>query len=140
MSIDKEKGLLFIGCRNPQKLIVMKTDDGKVTSALPIGGNVDATKHDKHQAFASCGGDGTLSVASEKSSGNFEVDQVVKTLRGARTMELDATTHRIFLPTAEFDQPKPGGTGRPVTKAGTFMIVVVEGHATQTEPSTKSGH
>jgi DNA-binding beta-propeller fold protein YncE len=140
MSIDKEKGLLFIGCRKPQKLIVMKTDDGKVISALPIGGNVDATKHDKHQAFASCGGDGTLSVASEKSPGNFGVDQVVKTLRGARTMELDAATHRIFLPTAEFDPPKPGGTGRLAPKPGTFMIVVVEGHAQQAEPSTKTGN
>ncbi len=136
MSIDKEKGLLFIGCRKPQKLIVMKTD-GKVIAALPIGGNVDATKIDKDQAFASCGGDGTLSVASEKSPGNFAIEQVVKTRQGARTMELDATNHRIFLPTAEFDLPKPGGTGRPVSRAGTFMVVVVERHAKPIEPSTK---
>src|SRR5579884_3782963 len=30
MAIDARRKLLFVGCRNPQKLIVMSTDDGKV--------------------------------------------------------------------------------------------------------------
>src|SRR6266852_6316216 len=41
LSIDTEKRRLFIGCRNPQKLIVMSTDDGKVLADLPIGVGVD---------------------------------------------------------------------------------------------------
>jgi len=68
MSIDTKKHRLFIGCRKPQKLVVMSTDDGKVLAALPIGAVVDATKIDDGQAFASCG-DGTLAVASETSPG-----------------------------------------------------------------------
>jgi hypothetical protein len=62
LSIDTEKRRLFIGCRNPQKLIVMSTDDGKVLADLPIGAGVDATKFDGPQAFASCR-DGKLEVA-----------------------------------------------------------------------------
>jgi hypothetical protein len=127
MSIDTKKHRLFIGCRKPQKLVVMSTDDGKVLAALPIGAVVDATKIDDGQAFASCG-DGTLAVASETSPGKFEIVQSLKTRQGARTMGLDPTTHTIYLPTAEFEERKPGATGRPATKPGTFMIVVVARH------------
>lgn len=130
MSIDAKKRRLFIGCRKPQKLIVMNTDDGKVLADLPIGASVDATKIDDGQAFASCR-DGTLTVASEKSPGKFEIVQTVKTPPGARTMGVDPTTHRIYLPTAEFEERRPGAAGRPVTKPDTFMVVVVERHAAQ---------
>jgi hypothetical protein len=128
MSIDTKNHRLFIGCRKPQKLIVMSTNDGKVISDLPIGAGVDATKIDGGQAFASCR-DGSLAVASETSPGKFEIVQTVKTPQGARTMGVDPTTHKIYLPTAEFEEPKPGATGRPAMKAGTFMIVVVARHA-----------
>jgi hypothetical protein len=124
MSIDTKNHRLFIGCRKPQKLIVMSTNDGKILSDLPIGAGVDATKIDGGQAFASCR-DGSLAVANETSPGKFEIVQTVKTPQGARTMGIDPTTHRIYLPTAEFEEPKPGATGRPVMKPGTFMIVVV---------------
>jgi DNA-binding beta-propeller fold protein YncE len=124
MSIDTKNRRLFIGCRGPQKLIVMSTADGKVLSDVPIGASVDATKIDNGQAFASTAG-GALSVASETSPGTFAIVQTVKTGQGARTMGIDPTTHRIYLPAAEFEEPKSGGAGRPVPKPGTFMILVV---------------
>ena len=123
MSMDVKNRRLFIGCRKPQKLIVMSADDGKVVADLPIGAGVDATKFDQGEAFASTG-DGALSVAGEK-SGKFEIVQTVQTPRGARTMGVDTSAHKVYLPTAEFEEPKPGATGRPVAKPDTFMIVVV---------------
>ncbi|MFZ0733266.1 MAG: YncE family protein [Candidatus Sulfotelmatobacter sp.] len=123
LAIDTAGHRLFIGCRNPQKLIVMSTDDGKVLADLPIGTGVDATRFDGHQAFASCR-DGKLVVAGEV-GGKFEVEQTVATPLGARTMDIDAAAHKIYLPTAEFEPQKPGETGRPKMKPGTFMIVVV---------------
>src|ERR1700719_3134134 len=42
MSIDTAKHRIFVGCRKPQKLIVMSTDDGKVIADLPIAAGVDA--------------------------------------------------------------------------------------------------
>jgi DNA-binding beta-propeller fold protein YncE len=128
MSIDTKKRRLFIGCRKPQKLIVMSTDDGKVLADLPIGESVDATKFHNGQAFASCR-DGTLTVVGETSPGKFAIVETVKTRPGARTMGVDPTTNKIYLPTAEFEETKPGG--RPVTKPGTFMIVVVARHRAQ---------
>ena len=122
MAIDAARHRLAIGCRKPEKLIVMSTENGKVLAALPIGARVDATKVDKGEMFASCG-DGTLAVARETSPGRFEISETVKTPLGARTMGVDAATHRIYLPTAEFGPATTGG--RPTPKPGSFMIVVV---------------
>ena len=127
LSIDTEKHRLFIGCRKPQKLIVMSTDDGKVLADLPITAGVDATKFDGHQAFASCR-DGKLQVAGETAPGKFEIQQTVTTPVGAKTMDVDPETHKAYLPTFEFEEQKPGATGRPTAKPGSFMIVVVARH------------
>jgi DNA-binding beta-propeller fold protein YncE len=121
MALDAAHKRLFIGCRKPQKLIVMSTETGKVIADLPIGAGVDAIKLDGGQAFASCG-DGTLAVAAETAPGKWEIVQTVKTPEGARTMGIDASTHHIYMPTAEFTT---GANGRPSAKPGTFMIVVV---------------
>jgi hypothetical protein len=130
MALDKKTHRLFIGCRKPQKMIVMSTEDGKVLSALPIGAGVDATLFEAGQAFASCR-DGSLVVTGEK-SGKFEVEQIVKTPLGAKTMGIDPTTHKIYLPTAEFEEAKPGAApGHPKPKPGSFMIVEVGGKASQ---------
>jgi hypothetical protein len=127
MSMDPMHHRLFIGCRKPQKLIVMSADDGKVLAALPIGAGVDATKFDG-DVFASCG-DGTLTVAREAPAGEFQVLQTVQTPRGARTMGVDPQTRTLYLPTAELEPLSPG-QARPRPKPGSFMIVVVS-------PSTK---
>jgi hypothetical protein len=127
LSIDPAKHRLFVGCRKPQKLIVMSTDDGKVLADLPIGAGVDATKFDGHQAFASCR-EGKMSVVGETSPGKFEIVQTVTTAVGAKTMDVDPATHKAYLPTFEFEEQKPGATGRPAAKPGTFMIVVVGQH------------
>jgi hypothetical protein len=124
MSVDGQKRRLFIGCRKPPKLIVMSAVDGKILADLPIGEGVDATKYLEGYALASCR-DGTLAVAHETSPEKFEIVQTVQTPIGARTMGVDPTTYRIYLPTATFEEAKPGERPRP--KPGTFVVVVV-GH------------
>lgn len=124
LALDRAHHALIIGCRKPQKMIVMSTEDGKVLSDLPIGAGVDATRFEGTEAFASCG-DGTLAVVSKTSAGKYEVIQSLTTARGAKTMDIDTMTHTIYLPTADFEDPKPGASGRPVAKPGTFKILVV---------------
>jgi DNA-binding beta-propeller fold protein YncE len=123
MSMDRAHRRLFIGCRKPQRLIVMSADNGNIFAGLPIGAGVDATAFNDGDAFASCR-DGTLTIARETTPGKFEVVQAVKTPQGARTMGIDPTTHTVFLPTAEFGPPAEGQS-RPSTKSGSFMVVVV---------------
>lgn len=121
MAMDKKTHRLFIGCRNPQKLVVMSAADGKVLGSVPIGAGVDATQVDGGQAFASCR-DGSLIVAAEK-DGSYVVEQTVKTPLGARTMGLDAVHHKLYMPTAEFEPAAAGQ--RPKAKPDSFMIVEV---------------
>lgn len=120
MAIDAVSHRLFIGCRNPQRIIVMNSEDGALEASLPIGSGVDATLFHEGQAFASCGG-GSLDVASLK-DGKWQNVESVKIPAGARTMGMDPTTARIYLPTAEME---PNGTGRPKPKPGTFEIIEV---------------
>jgi hypothetical protein len=105
----------------------MSADDGKVIADLPIGAGVDATKFDGQQAFASCR-DGKLNVAAESASRKFEIVQTVTTPISAKTMCVDLERNKVYLPTVEFEEQKPGATGRPAAKPGTFMIVVVARH------------
>ena len=123
MSIDPDKRRLFIGCRKPQKLIVMSADDGKVLADLPIGAGVDATRFDQGDALASCR-DGSLTVARETQPGMFEIAQSLQTKPGARTMGLDRRSHLLYLPTAEMSDPSGGKKSSP--KPDSFMIIVVE--------------
>src|ERR1043166_1422601 len=46
VAIDREHGRIFVGCRKPQKLIVMSTEDGKVLADLPIGAGCDSVRFD----------------------------------------------------------------------------------------------
>ena len=87
-------------------MIVMSAKDGKVLSDLPIGESVDAVKLDSGQAFASTAG-AQLFVSSETSPGKFTIVQTVKTGEGARTMGVDPTTHRIYLPAADLPAVAP---------------------------------
>ena len=123
MAMDAKTHRLFVGCRKPQKLVVMSSETGKVLADLPIGVGVDATKFDAGHAFASCR-DSSLFVVDEK-SGKYVIAQAVKTPAGARTMGVDSATHRIYLPTAEFEDQPAGSTSRPKPKSGTFMVVEV---------------
>jgi DNA-binding beta-propeller fold protein YncE len=122
MAIDVPHHRIFIGCHN-QKMLMMDTDTGKVLASVPIGGGVDADAFDPgtQYAFASCG-DGTTTIAHEDGD-TLTVVQTLQTERGARTMALDPSTHRIYLATAKF-QPPAEGERRPRAIPGTFKILV----------------
>jgi hypothetical protein len=120
MALDLNQDRLFIGCRGPQKFIVMSTGNGKVLSHMPIGESVDAVKLYRNQAFASTAG--SLFVADEVSPGKFAITQTVKTNEGSKTMAVDLVARQIYLPAAEYEV---GANGKRTAKPGTFKILVV---------------
>ena len=122
MAIDVAHHRLFIGCHNG-KMVMMDCADGKVLASVPIGEGVDACRFDPgtQLAFASCG-DGTTTIAHEDGD-HLTVVQTLATERGARTMALDPTTHKIYLAAAKFEAPAEGERrGRMVP--GSFKILV----------------
>ena len=130
MAIDRKHRRLFSGCSN-KLMAVVDADSGKVITTVPIGQGVDANGFDDGAdfAFSSNGGDATLTIVHEDSPQKFTVVENVPTQRGARTMALDAKSHRVFLVTAEFgpppaptpDRPRP----RPSIVPGSFTLLVV---------------
>ncbi len=127
LAIDLKNRRLFSVCGN-KELVVMDADSGKVVASLPIGGGVDAVRFDPSTGLIfSSNGEGTLTVIHQDSPDRYEVEETVVTARGARTLELDPKTHRVFLATAEFG-PAPAATKekprpRPTIMPGTFMIL-----------------
>jgi len=128
IGIDPKNHRLFLGCDN-KLMVMMDSTDGKVLATVPIGEGVDGAAFDPgtQLAFASCG-DGTTTIAKEETPDKLTVVQTLQTERGARTMALDPTTHRIYLPTAKFGpQPEPANgerRRRPPMIPGTFKILV----------------
>ena len=128
MAIDVKTHRLFLGCDN-ELMVMMDSTDGKVLASVPIGQGVDGSAFDPgtHLAFASCR-DGTTTIAKEESPDKLTVVQTLKTERGARTMALDPTTHKIYLPTAQFEASTNQIAGaprqRPRAVPGTFKILV----------------
>ncbi len=128
LAIDVAHHRLFLGCHN-KLMVMMDSTNGKVVATVPIGQGVDANAFDPgtQLAFASCG-DGTTTIAHEESPDQLTVVQTLTTARGARTMALDPTTHRIYLASAQFEPPPAGENGggrrRPRMVPGTFKILV----------------
>ena len=79
-------------------------------------------------AFSS-NGDGSLTIAHEASPGKYEVLDTVATQKGSRTMAVDPKTHNVYLPAAQFVQPKEptqaGTKQRPVMVKDSFEVLVV---------------
>jgi DNA-binding beta-propeller fold protein YncE len=129
LAMDKKNRRLFVGCDN-KMMAVVNADTGKVITTLPIGDGVDADRFDpdNNLAFASCG-EGVLTVVKEESPDKFSVVQNVKTERGARTMELDPKTHKVYLVTAKFGPPPAATAGQPHPRPSilpdTFELLVV---------------
>jgi YVTN family beta-propeller protein len=105
LAIDPKSHRLFVGCGD-QKLAVMDDETGRIVGTVPIGQGVDATAYDpvRHRVFASCG-DGTLTVIDQKSADRYELEAIVPTAKGARTMAVDSRTGAAYLPSAQFGPP-----------------------------------
>lgn len=130
MAADVAHGRIFSGCSN-QMISVEDMKTGKVVGQFPIGGGVDANRFDPatRLIFSSNGGSGTLTVAHEDNPGKFTVLEDIKTADGARTMELDPKTHRVFLVTADRTPGTPTAAEphpRPVPVPGTFRLIILD--------------
>jgi DNA-binding beta-propeller fold protein YncE len=106
LAIDRVHHRLFSGC-NTKGAPIMAISDytaGKYITSIPIGPGVDAAGFDPGTgyAFASSGGDGTLTVVHEDSPDKFTLAESVKTMLGARTMTVDPKTHKVYVVSAKF--------------------------------------
>ncbi|MBS1842035.1 MAG: YncE family protein [Acidobacteria bacterium] len=129
LAMDVKNHRLFSAGRNPQKLVVLDSDTGKVLASFPISAGVDAAAFEPETGliFVSTR-EGMVHVFHEDSPGKFSEAETIKTEFGAKTMGLDTKTHNIFLSTVDFG-PAPAPTTEhphpnPTPKPGTFHVLV----------------
>jgi len=132
LAYDARNNRLFSVCGNAV-MAVSDPGSGTVVATVPIGPGVDAAGFDPETrlAFASNGGDGTLTVVKQESADAYTVLGNAATQRGSRTMALDPRTHKIYLAAAEFGPPPPpaeagGRPGRPPMIPGSFSVLVMD--------------
>jgi YVTN family beta-propeller protein len=129
LAIDKKTHRLFSGCADTKLLAIIDADNGKLIDTFPMGAHCDAVVFDPilQDIYASCG-DGTLTIVHEVSKDKFVAVEKITTKKGAKTIAVDEKTHRLYLPTADFepiplDSPE---TTKPKMIPGTFQILVIE--------------
>ncbi|HEY2140033.1 MAG TPA: hypothetical protein VGH00_08130, partial [Chthoniobacterales bacterium] len=128
IALDAAHHRLFTTCHN-KMMEMVDTESGKVVGSVPIGTGVDGAAFDDgtQLAFASCG-EGTTTIAKEEAPDKLTVVQTLQTERSARTIALDPATHRIYLPSAQFEAaatPSPGvSPTRPKMLPNSFKLLV----------------
>lgn len=129
MAIDLKHNRLFIVGGN-KLMAVVDAKTGKLVATPAIGAGADAAAYDAELGLAfSSNGEGTLTVVRQDGPDQYAVLEQVPTKRGARTLALDSTTHRIYLPAAEYglvpaatkENPRP----RPAMLPDSFKLLVV---------------
>ena len=140
LALDVKNQVLFAACGNsgnppsqpPQPMmVILSAKDGKVLTSLPLAGGSDgAAFNPKTMEAFSTHGNGTLTVVKEKSPTEFEVEQNLQTMDGARTITLDTRTGHILTMSQERGpapaNPQPGGRGgRAPAIPGSFTLVMV---------------
>ncbi len=119
ISMDRANRVLFIGGRN-QIFAALSADDGHVLANFPIGKGVDGTAFDAATGSVYVSNkDGSLDIIREDGPSTFTPVGKVLTTPGAKTLALDARSHRVYLPaTRQVD-------GSKGTKKGEMMVIVV---------------
>jgi DNA-binding beta-propeller fold protein YncE len=129
LAMDVQHHRLFSAGRNPQMLVVLDSDSGKVLQSFPISSGADAAAYEPETGliFVSTR-EGMVHIFHEDSPDKFSEAETVKTEYGAKTMGLDTKTHNLFLDTVDFgpapapttEHPHPQRTPIP----GTFHVLV----------------
>lgn len=135
LAFDAKNRILFASCRNPQNMVVLNADDGKIVATLPIGMGTDGAVFNPAtmEAFSSQG-DGTLTIVKENSPTSFAVEQTLQTKVSGKTLTLDTKTNHVFVIAADYMPPPatpPGGApaggrgGRGQMVADSFSILEI---------------
>jgi hypothetical protein len=98
IAIDEEHHRLFVGCRNPAKLVVLNTDSGTTVTTLDISGDADEVFYDakRRRLYAICG-EGYVDVIEQTDSDHYNRCTRVSTAGGARTGFFDSERDDLFV-------------------------------------------
>jgi DNA-binding beta-propeller fold protein YncE len=98
MALDEANSRLFVGCRNPAKVLVYDTQTGKVTATLDIAGDTDDLFYDaaRKRLYVSCGA-GFLDTFQQQDADHYQPLARIPTAAGARTSLFVPELGRLYL-------------------------------------------
>ena len=98
MALDEANYRLFIGTRDPARLIVIDTDSGKVISSLNIAQDPDDIFYDvaKKRLYISCG-EGIINIIQQQDANHYNSVENISTALGARTSLFVPELNRFYV-------------------------------------------
>jgi hypothetical protein len=97
MALDERHHRLFVGCREPARLVVLDTHAGTVVASFDCCGDADDVWRDgTNRRIYVSGGEGCVTVIDEAEDGSLAIDRNVITAPGARTSLL-AEDGRLYV-------------------------------------------
>ncbi len=98
MALDEANHRLFIGCRQPARLVVLDTATGKSVADLAISGDIDDLFYDapRKRLYLSCG-EGFLDTVEQTTADTYTRASQMPTAPGARTCYFSPVTDRLYL-------------------------------------------
>jgi DNA-binding beta-propeller fold protein YncE len=98
IALDEVSHRLFVGCRNPAKLIVLNTDTGAAVASLDISGDADEVFYDakRHRLYAICG-EGYIDVIEQENADHYKRTAKIATAGGARTGFFNSERDDLFV-------------------------------------------
>jgi YVTN family beta-propeller protein len=86
IALDETNHRLFLGCRNPAKLLVINIVSGNIITQIDIDSDTDDVFYDSpsKQIFVSCGG-GYVDIIKQSGTDKYEVTSRIESRAGART-------------------------------------------------------
>jgi DNA-binding beta-propeller fold protein YncE len=127
LALDVKNNVLFSVGGNKLAAVV-DAGTGKVLATVAIGSGTDGIDVDQTTGIAyASNGEGNVTIIRKNAKGVYEATGTIPTKAGARTLVANPSTHRLYLPTAEFTPvPKDAKPGtRPAMVAGSFQILEV---------------
>jgi DNA-binding beta-propeller fold protein YncE len=124
IAMDRTTNRIFSACGGTS--VVVNAATGKVVAKIANGEGVDALGWDQSQKmmYIPAGQSGNVTIVHEDAPDTYSVVETVPTMRGAKTIAVDPSTHAAYLFTPEYGPAPagaPAGGGRgprgPITAA-----------------------
>ncbi len=102
MALDESNRRLFVGCRQPARLVVLESGNGHVVSDLAISGDTDDLFYDARlkRIYISCG-EGFIDIVEQQSPEAYTRVERIPTSRGARTAFFSPELREFYLAVPE---------------------------------------
>ena len=98
MALDEAHHRLFVGCRQPARLLVLDTGTGKPVTELECAGDTDDVFYDvKNQRVYVSGGEGLITVFNQTDANKYQTLSKIPTTAGARTSLFVPALGRLYL-------------------------------------------